>query len=344
MLALHTIWLREHNRLAESLRNLNPHWSGDRIYQEARKIVAACMQAITFQAWLPHVFGRKGLERLGGSRYPGYDDQVNPTISNEFATAAMRFGHGMIPPFVFRLGPDWRQLEAGHLMLHQAFFAPDRIVSDGGIDPLLRGLLYYGIRDTSRRPPLNPELTEQLFAMAHELALDLASLNIQRGRDHGLPGYTEYAYRVCHLGNSSFPDSFDALSERIPDANIRERLRRVYGHPGNIDLFVGGILERVLPGAQVGPTFACILADQFQRLRIGDRFWYEAPGVFTTAQLAELRRAGSSLARVICDNADNITEVPKDAFLRPQGGRKDLVSCSRVPSLNLAAWKECPLA
>ena len=45
LLALHTVWLREHNRVAGALRRLNPHWDGDRLFHEARKVVGAQMQA-----------------------------------------------------------------------------------------------------------------------------------------------------------------------------------------------------------------------------------------------------------------------------------------------------------
>lgn len=341
LLSMHTIWVREHNRIADELRSLNPHWSGDRLYHEARKIVGALMQSITYRAWLPKVLGPRGMDMMGGNTYTGYDSSVNPTISNEFATAAFRFGHTLVAPFIFRLNENWETIPEGHLLLHKAFFAPDKMLTDGGMDPILRGLMYHGVRDILRKPSLNPELTERLFAMANQLALDLASLNIQRGRDHGLQHYTAYAYKVCGLGSSEAPDSFDDLADRIRDPAVREELRAVYGHPGNIDLFVGGILEDVLPGARMGPTFACIIADQFKRLRSGDRLWYESPGLFTTAQLAELKEAGSSLSRVICENGDNITEATVDAFMRPKS-RKDLVPCSQIPKLNLALWKECP--
>ncbi|VDN99865.1 unnamed protein product [Rodentolepis nana] len=341
LLSMHTIWVREHNRIAEELRSLNPHWSGDRLYHEARKIVGALMQSITYRSWLPKILGPRGMEMMGGDSYTGYDSSINPTISNEFATAAFRFGHTLVSPILFRLNENWEAIPEGHLLLHKAFFAPDKMLTDGGMDPILRGLMFHGVRDILRRPSLNPELTERLFAMANQLALDLASLNIQRGRDHGLQHYTAYAYKICGLGSSEAPDSFDDLAERIRDPAIREELRAVYGHPGNIDLFVGGILEDVMPGARMGPTFACIIADQFKRLRAGDRLWYESPGLFTTAQLAELREAGSSLSRVICENGDNITEAQMDAFVRPKS-RKDLIPCSQIPKLNLVLWKECP--
>lgn len=89
LLAMHTIWFRQHNFLAEKLRQLNPRWDEETLFQEARKIVGAQMQHITYAEWLPMVIGKEGMNILGA--YEGYDPQVNPTISNEFATAALRY-------------------------------------------------------------------------------------------------------------------------------------------------------------------------------------------------------------------------------------------------------------
>lgn len=60
LVAIHTIWMREHNRIAEKLKEINPHWTGEIIFNEARKIVGAQMQHITYKHWLPHILGKKG--------------------------------------------------------------------------------------------------------------------------------------------------------------------------------------------------------------------------------------------------------------------------------------------
>lgn len=80
-----------------------------------------------------------------------------------------------------------------------------------------------------------------------------------------------------------------------------------------MDLYVGAMVEDPVVGGLVGSTLACIIGDQFKRTRDGDRFYFENPGIFTSAQLAEIKKA--SLARVLCDNGDNIREVPPDAFV-----------------------------
>ncbi|VDK24945.1 unnamed protein product [Anisakis simplex] len=90
--------------------------------------------------------------------------------------------------------------------------------------------------------------------------------------------------------------------------------------------------DPVLKGL-IGPTLACVVGPQFQRTRDGDRFYYENPGIFTRGQLFEIRK--SSLARLLCDNGDNINFVPREAF---RLGR--MTPCSQIPQMDLSRWKE----
>lgn len=140
-------------------------------------------------------------------------------------------------------------------------------VVEGGLDPLFRGLVHTPAKLKTPSQNLNAELTEQLFTIAHAVALDLAAINIQRGRDHGLPEYNAYRAK-CGL---RVAETFDDLRGEISSQAVRDKLKEMYGHPGNVDLWVGGILEDQVDGAKVGPTFRCLLVEQFKRLRDGDR-------------------------------------------------------------------------
>ncbi|KAK8739717.1 hypothetical protein OTU49_003162 [Cherax quadricarinatus] len=331
--AMHMVWFREHNRIAEALRQINPHWDGETIFYEARKIVGAEVQHITYSHWISHIIGPRGMELLG--EYTGYNPKLEPTISNVFATAAFRFGHSLINPILHRLNATFQPIPEGHLPLHKAFFSPWRIVQEGGIDPLLRGLFATPAKLKMPGQFLNTELTEKLFRAAHEVALDLASLNIQRGRDHALPGYTEWR-RACNL---SVPDSFDQLRSHISSVNIRNKLKQLYGHPGNVDVWVGALLEDPVEGARVGPTFLCLLVDQFRRLRDGDRFWYENPTTFKPEQLAQIKQA--TLGRVLCDNGDNIQDMTPDVFVLPREQSPAFMECSKLPYVDLRIWTDC---
>ncbi|XP_023374195.1 peroxidasin homolog [Otolemur garnettii] len=330
--SMHTLWFREHNRIAAELLRLNPHWDGDTIYHEARKLVGAQMQHITYQHWLPKVLGEVGMKMLG--EYRGYDPGVNAGIFNAFATAAFRFGHTLVNPVLYRLDENFQPIAQGHLPLHKAFFSPFRIVNEGGIDPLLRGL--FGVAGKMRVPSqlLNMELTERLFSMAHTVALDLAAINIQRGRDHGIPPYHDYRV-YCNL---SAAHTFEDLKNEIKNPEIREKLKRLYGSTLNIDLFPALVVEDLVPGSRLGPTLMCLLSTQFRRLRDGDRLWYENPGVFSPAQLTQIRQ--TSLARILCDNSDNITRVQRDVF-RVAEFPHGYGSCDEVPRVDLRVWQDC---
>lgn len=180
---------------------------------------------------------------------------------------------------------------------------------------------------------LNSELTEQLFKTAHAVALDLAAMNIQRGRDHAIPGYLEWR-EFCNMSQIS---NFDDLAHEIKDPQVRQKLRELYGHPGNMDVWVGGILEDQLPGAKVGPLFKCLLLEQFTRMRDGDRFWHEN-NVFTPDQLKQIKE--TSLARILCDNSDNITRIQGDVFML-SGFTNPMIDCEEIPEIDLKLWSEC---
>ncbi|XP_066468473.1 peroxidasin homolog isoform X2 [Tiliqua scincoides] len=330
--SMHTLWFREHNRIATELLKLNPHWDGDTIYHETRKIVGAEMQHITYSHWLPKILGEVGMKMLG--EYKGYDPNINSGITNEFATAAFRFGHTLINPILYRLDENFETIPQGHIPLHKAFFSPFRIVNEGGIDPLLRGL--FGVAGKMRVTSqlLNTELTERLFSMARAVALDLAAMNIQRGRDHGIPPYHDFRV-FCNLSSAY---TFEDLKNEIKNPSIRDKLLRLYGSPLNIDLFPALMVEDLVPGSRLGPTLMCLLSTQFKRLRDGDRLWHENPGVFSPAQLTQIKQV--SLARILCDNGDNITRVQHDVF-RVAEFPHGYGSCDAIPKVDLRMWQDC---
>lgn len=207
-------------------------FTGEQVYQESRKIVGAMMQHITYKQWLPRIVGEEGMELMG--EYKGYDPSVNPSISNEFATAALRFGHSLINPILHRLNWNFETIEQGHLPLHKAFFAPWRIVYEGGVDPLLRGLFSVPAKLKKPEQNLNSDLTEKLFTTFHAVSLDLAAINIQRGRDHAIKSYMAYR-KFCNLPTS---DTFEGLND-ISNQHVKEKLKKLYGHPDNIDIWAG---------------------------------------------------------------------------------------------------------
>ena len=152
--------------------------------------------------------------------------------------------------------------------------------------------------------------------------MDLASINIQRGRDHGLAPYNIWREQCGLKRFQTWDEVFEAMDEATA-----ERMKSVYEDIDDVDLFTGGMAERPVVGGIIGPTFACILGQQFLNLRRGDRFWYENgnhPGAFTPEQLQEIRK--TSLSRIICDCLDDVEDIQPFAFLQP-----DLTANKRTP-------------
>jgi peroxidase len=134
--SMHTLFVREHNYIADLVATNNPTFDDEQIFQLSRKIVGAEIQAITYNEWLPTLLGSNALDP-----YAGYDSTVDARLSNEFSAAAFRFGHTLLQSDILRLDENGVPIADGNLTLAEAFFRPDRIVNEGGIDPILRGLM-----------------------------------------------------------------------------------------------------------------------------------------------------------------------------------------------------------
>lgn len=291
---MHTLFVREHNDWVERLC-ARLDLPGDTLYELARAIVGAEMQAITTREFLPALLGPDALPA-----YRGYRSEVQPGIANEFAAAAYRFGHTMLSPQLLRLGADGQPIAEGHLSLSRAFFNPAAITQIG-IDPYLRGLA--GQRAQAIAPHLIDDVRNFLFGRPGSGGFDLASLNLQRGRDHGLPAYADLAEHYLLLRPLH-------IKEFNSDQEIRTRRSNAYGHVDDIDAWIGLLFEDHAPGALVGPTLKAVLTDQFTRLRDGDRFWYES---YLPDYLVQLINR-QTLATIIRRNTDIGGELQDDPF------------------------------
>ncbi|XP_057177526.1 eosinophil peroxidase isoform X2 [Triplophysa rosa] len=329
--SLHALFLREHNRLARTLHVLNPSWSSETLYQEARKILGAYQQVLVVRDYLPHIVGPDAFNRHLGV-YPGYNGNVDPSIANVFATAAFRFAHLAIQPIVSRLDENYQNhRQFPSVPLYEAFFSPWRVIFEGGIDPLLRGLIGRPAKLNTQDHMMVNALRERLFAFTSHIALDLAALNMQRSRDHGIPGYNAWR-QFCGL---SVPKNESELAVVMNNTNLARQLIELYDTPANIDIWLGGVAEPFVPGGRVGPLFACLISTQFQNIREGDRLWWETNGAFTNKQRTSL--ASVSLARIICDNT-GIRKVPIDPFHFTNSS--NYVHCENIPTFDLNPWIE----
>lgn len=294
--AMHTLFVREHNRRVAELAADEPTLSGDELYERGRAFVGGLMQKITYSEFLPALLGPDALRPYRGYRY-----FTSPAIRNCFSTAAYRLGHSAVSDTLLRLDAAGNEIAEGHLPLRDAFFAPERILNEGGIEPILRGLAAQRMSEIDTR--IVDGLRNFLFGPPTAGGLDLASLNIQRGRDHGLP---DYASAVFALGLEEVTDFAQISSE----PEVQSALAAQYGSVNNIDMWVGGIAEDPVNGGHVGPLFFEVLKTQFEALRDGDRYWYQ--NSLPADELVEVEN--TTLADVIRRNTSIDTEIPDDVF------------------------------
>merc|ERR1712079_747853 len=339
LIVLHTLFMREHNRIASELARLNPRWSDDRIYQEARKINVAEYQHIIFKEWLPIIIGNAFMKSYGlfprdSGFSTDYSDSFDPRINNEFAGAAFRFGHSMVPDKFSSV----TRTRSEELQMSETFFSPATMKGAGFMDGLVRGMAQQGgqLWDSSFVEDIRNHLFESSPGRG---GLDLVAVNIQLGRDHGLPGYNKYK-EIC-TGEKA--QDFSDLARVMDPENVKQ-LQSVYLHVDDIDLYVGGFLEKAHEDSILGPVFKCIIGDQFARLKKGDRFFYDLNInnniAFTLPQLDEVRK--TSMARIICDNTDELDSIQPLAFKLPTSKANAVRSCTEdsIPRLNLQVFRQ----
>lgn len=367
--ATHTLFAREHNRI---VRQLPANLPEQQKFEIARRVIAALQQYITYEEFLPAMGVRL-------STYKGYRPDADPSVGNEFATAAYRAHtqvHGEIEMEVpagtytpaqlaafegqgieVDLGPDGVGLA---VPLNIAYFNPD-LVEQIGIGPILAGV---GEEAQYRNDELiDDQLRSVLFQLPRPGApdpsacldgadlpdcfqgvVDLGAIDIQRGRDHGIARYNDLRRSFglqpvrsfsAMTGERSagfprgmdtddprsvkFTKLFDAAGHRLEPGSeaadtttvravrrstLAARLKALYGRPGKVDGFVGIFAEPPVRGSELGELGRAIWADQFERLRDADRFFYR-----NDPALERIRRDYGidyrrSLAQVIEANSD----------------------------------------
>ncbi|KAJ8286117.1 hypothetical protein GJAV_G00034740 [Gymnothorax javanicus] len=309
--AIHALMMREHNRLVRALYKLNPHWTSETLYQEARKIMGAYQQVLTYRDYLPFVVGPEFMSR-DLSNYPGYNESVDPSCSNVFATAAFRFAHVAVHPIIFRLDENYNEHpEYPNVLLHKALFTPWRIYYEGGLDPIVRGMVGRKTKLQAQDGMMPEEMRNLLFKFTRKLALDLASLNLQRGRDHGLQGYNAWR-KFCGL---SQPQTVEELAEVMNNTELAQKLMEM--RPCGTPL----CLLDCSPVQEHSPRRQAV---------VGERWSLYQP--------TKSSPGSSKFARMICDNT-GITEVPRKPFLfKPRGS--GYTRCEDIPAFDLSPWQE----
>jgi peroxidase len=313
--ALQTLFVRNHNMIAGELAKDHPTWTDEQLYQEARKLNIAEYQQIIYTGWIPAVLGPTAL-----AKYSGYKKDVNATIANEFSTVAFRFGHSLLSSSIERLNNDGTDIadvssDGADIPLSEDFFDPNVLNPAGVVDPLtghtssdigpiLKGDAS-GVSQADDTMAID-DVRNLLFGNGGEGGQDLIALDVQRGRDHGIPDYN--ALRVA-MGLPAVK-SFAQITSNV---TVQKELEEAYpGGVNTIDAFEGGMAEDHVKGSDVGPLFQAIMVNQFTRLRDGDRFFYLNETF--NAEEKQIMSQGSTLAKVIEDNT-NVTGLQANVFI-----------------------------
>ena len=271
--AMHTLFVKEHNRLCNEIYLKDPTLNDEQIYQKARKIVGGLIQAAVYEEWLPAM----GVDIPA---YQGYDPNVNPGIMNIFSGAAFRMGHSLLTSEIPRIDNNGNVIPEGNLQLRDAFFNPDLIITDGGIDPIMKGMAEKTQQNFDCH--IIDDVRNFLFGQPGSGGLDLAAININRGRERGFADYNTIRTDFGLNPVSTFSDIND-------DPNIISAMSSIYASVNEIDPWVGMLSEKHLPNSLFGETVHRIMTEQFTRLRDGDRFYYENDPGLTAAEKDEIK-------------------------------------------------------
>lgn len=294
LLTFGIVWYRWHNMIAQFLKKKNIHWSDEHVFNEARKWVIATYQHMVIDEWLPMWLEEPLAE------YPGYDNSIDPGISHVFQSAAMRFGHTLVVSAVLprSKAPECRpgkRMESGthhrykNIRTCDSFWNSQDAVLESGVEEILLGM---ASQPAEREDNVIVEdLRGKVFGPLEFSRRDLMAINIQRGRDHGLPDYRTARKFLLPKNKSieSWDDLKDVISSRLNHSIIIDQLQKLYKSFKDIDIWVGGLLETE---NSPGPLFRSIIKDQFRRIRDGDRFWFEnrKNKLFTSKQIQRIKK------------------------------------------------------
>lgn len=273
--AFHTLFLREHNRLCDIIIAEHPDWTDEQLYQYARKINSGYIASIVFDEWLP-VMG------VDLPAYAGYNSSLNPNITNVFSVAAFRMGHTLLNSQVIRMDNEGNTIPEGNITLQNSFFNPLEVINAGGLNPLFKGMATQTEQDMDCK--VIDDVRNFLFGppQAGVGGLDLAAININRGRERGLSDFNTIRQ---DLGLTAYA-SFEELNS---DPEVAAILEDLYGNVNDIDAWVGMLAEEHMQDALFGETIMEIMELQFHALRDGDRFYFENDPVLSQEEIGEIK-------------------------------------------------------
>ncbi|XP_047099678.1 peroxidase-like [Schistocerca piceifrons] len=330
---LQNLYLREHNRVADKLSSMNQHWDDEKTYQEARRIVIAEHEHITYTEFISQILRDDLLEKFHiKSNQTGYSncykEDLKPATLSEFTEAVYRMFHGIAQSDLLM----YKDIgcPVGKIKINRWFDKPEILIQGNNLDQLTLGLTQQPATKDDKYTVY--ELNRNLFQVDGPYGQDLDMFDIIRGRDNGLGHYNDYRELIGLPRATKFEDFADLMSYEDAIA-----LGQYYADPDDVELMMV-MLEKTSPDKLT--VRQAIVAEQFYRWRCGDRFFYDysgSPYPFSEDQLNEIKKV--TMSRIICDNSDNITRIQTNSF-KKVSDTNPATDCTLIPQVDLSYWKE----
>ncbi|KAG8440375.1 hypothetical protein GDO86_006217 [Hymenochirus boettgeri] len=286
--ALSIVWFRYHNYLAEEFSKQNPHWSDEDLFQHARKWLIATYQNIVMYQWLPMFLQKQA------SPYQGYNQYVDAGLSHEFQTA-IHFMATLLPPGIYSRNKTcyFHKVHASGGDLWPAYRLCDsywkrknqNLQKSQDIDDLLLGMISQ-IAEKEDNVVVE-DVRDYWYGPLKYTRMDYISWSIQQGRDFGLSYYNHAREYFGLLPITNWRDIDPSIYQR--KKQIIDSLAKLYSdNIGKLELIPGVMLES---DGDPGELLTAIMIDQFQRLRDGDRFWFEnvKNGLFSIEEIVKIK-------------------------------------------------------
>uniref|UniRef100_A0A5S6QR67 NAD(P)H oxidase (H2O2-forming) n=1 Tax=Trichuris muris TaxID=70415 RepID=A0A5S6QR67_TRIMR len=284
LLSFGLMLFRWHNWQAHRLSKLHPDWSDVKLFERSRRYLIATLQNIIMYEFLPALLDEPT------KPYDKYNPKLPPGISPEFAAAAFRYPHTMVPSGTFlRNGQCQFETNVGGypaLRLCNTWWNAQDELQRYGMDQFILGMASQIAEEEDRF--IVSDLRDAVFGPMHFSRRDLTSLSIMRGRDCGLPDYNTVR-KFFDLPEVTW--STINAEHYAKDPEFYDKLARLYGGDiSKLDTYIGGILE--FKNGRPGELFKRIIRDQFYRIRDADRFWFENTDnkMFTEEEIKEIRQ------------------------------------------------------
>lgn len=328
-------FMREHNRLARALHEINPCWKDDRLFKVARQINIATAANIFMYELLPALLGFRNMVNYGilsenVEHVSAYEADAVPLVYAEYDIAT-RYFHTFLDGRIKTYTESYHYKD--EYSYSDTMFRSGLLEKGKILEEINRGTFHQNAAKIDDIQ--DPEISESYFGKRLQKAHDLPAIGIQRGRDMGIRGYNDYRHLCGMKPAKKFRDFLDVMEiEKV------EALKRLYDDVDDVDLLAGVMSENHIQGIYAGPTLFCIMMKQYEVYRYSDRFWFERGDQmhsFSLDQLHEIRK--TNMARLACDNAEGIKYIQHQAFMNVKPGNMP-VPCSHIDGPDLRRWED----